>query len=93
VGIKNLGGLTDLTNLISDYDRDHNNIVIYVKSKLMNLQDFESHYREAMNEALNELQTAVLLLAQVQRKIHEIGSSMQNMNESVEEFINQEKTE
>lgn len=59
----------------------------------MNLQEFESTYREAMDEALNELQTAVLLLAQVQRKIYEIGNSVQHLSESVEEFINNEKTE
>ncbi len=59
----------------------------------MNIQEFESNYREAMAEALNELQTAVLMLAQVQRKISEIGSSVQNMSESVEEFINHQKDE
>ncbi|BAZ47863.1 hypothetical protein JMG10_41120 [Nostoc ellipsosporum NOK] len=58
----------------------------------MNLQEFESTYREAMDEALNELQTAVLLLAQVQQKIYEIGNSVQHLSESVEEFINNEKT-
>ncbi|MBH8565710.1 hypothetical protein I8748_26645 [Nostoc sp. CENA67] len=58
----------------------------------MNLQEFESTYRQAMDEALNELQTAVLLLAQVQQKIYEIGNSVQHLSESVEEFINNEKT-
>ena len=58
----------------------------------MNLQEFESTYREAMDEALNELQTAVLLIAQVQQKIYEIGNSIQHLSESVEEFINNEKT-
>ncbi|QSJ15358.1 hypothetical protein JYQ62_26410 [Nostoc sp. UHCC 0702] len=58
----------------------------------MNLQEFESSYREAMDETLNELQTAVLLLAQLQKKIHEIGNSVQHLSESVEEFINNEKT-
>ncbi|MEA5502540.1 hypothetical protein VB735_05330 [Halotia wernerae UHCC 0503] len=59
----------------------------------MNIQEFESNYREAMAEALNELQTAVLMVAQVQRKIAEIGSSVQKMSESVEEFINNQKDE
>lgn len=57
----------------------------------MNLEEFETTYREAMDEALNELQAAILLLAQVQRKIHEIGNSVQHISESVEEFINNEK--
>ncbi|MBN3896243.1 MAG: hypothetical protein HWQ41_13555 [Nostoc sp. NOS(2021)] len=59
----------------------------------MNLQDFEAEYREAMAETLNELQTAVLLLAQVQHKISKIGSSLQNLSERVEEFIANEKAE
>ncbi|WP_191757944.1 hypothetical protein [Komarekiella delphini-convector] len=57
----------------------------------MNLQDFESQYRESMSEMLNELQTAVLLLAQLQLKISKIGSSVQNMSETIEEFITQNK--
>ncbi|AVH71901.1 hypothetical protein [Nostoc sp. 'Lobaria pulmonaria (5183) cyanobiont'] len=57
----------------------------------MNLQDFEVQYREAMAETLNELQTAVLLLAQVQQKILTIGSSVQTLSERVEEFIADQK--
>ncbi|MBE9053978.1 hypothetical protein IQ243_26985 [Nostocales cyanobacterium LEGE 11386] len=59
----------------------------------MDIQDFESNYREAMAEALNELQTAVLMLAQVQRKIYEIGSYMQTMNDKVEDFISEQNDE
>ncbi|MEH2420338.1 MAG: hypothetical protein V7K48_05150 [Nostoc sp.] len=59
----------------------------------MNSQDFEVQYREAMAETLNELQTAVLLLAQVQHKISQIGSSVQNISERVEEFIANQKAE
>ncbi|MBE8969555.1 MAG: hypothetical protein ACYTXT_04530 [Nostoc sp.] len=59
----------------------------------MNLQDFEIQYREAMAETLNELQTAVLLLAQVQQKISTIGSSVQTISECVEEFIADQKAE
>lgn len=59
----------------------------------MNLQDFESQYRHAMDETLNELQTAMLLLAQAQRKITEIGNNVQNLSQSVEEFIVNQKPE
>ena len=55
--------------------------------KTMNLQDFESQYRNSMDETLNELQTAMLLLAQAQRKIYEIGNNVQNLSQIVEEFI------
>lgn len=68
-------------------------IIILSKSSTMNLQDFEAQYREAMAETLNELQTAVLLLAQVQDKISNIGSSVQNLSERVEEFIANQKAE
>ncbi|ABA23893.1 conserved hypothetical protein [Trichormus variabilis ATCC 29413] len=59
----------------------------------MNVNDFENYYKDAMAEALNELQSAVLLLEQVQRKIHIIGSSVQNLNENMEEFINKQKAQ
>jgi hypothetical protein len=58
----------------------------------MNSQDFESQYREAMNETLNELQSAILLLAQAQRKISIIGSSVQNLSQSVEEYLINQKS-
>ncbi|WP_089126303.1 hypothetical protein [Tolypothrix sp. NIES-4075] len=59
----------------------------------MNLQDFESQYRNSMDETLNELQTAMLLLAQAQRKISEIGNNVQNFSQIVEEFIASQKSE
>lgn len=59
----------------------------------MNSQDFESQYRETMNETLNELQSAILLLAQAQRKISIIGSSVQNLSQSVEEYLINQKSE
>jgi methyl-accepting chemotaxis protein len=61
--------------------------------KTMNLQDFESQYRNSMDETLNELQTAILLLAQAQRKISEIGNNVQNLSQIVEEFIASQKSE
>lgn len=57
----------------------------------MNIQDFESHYRDAISQTLNELQTAVLLLAQVQIKINQIGNSVQNLSQSVEDYITENK--
>jgi hypothetical protein len=57
----------------------------------MNLQEFESQYRDAMDETLNQLQTATLLLAQVEAQIAEIGSTVQNLSLRVEEFITQQR--
>jgi uncharacterized protein YoxC len=59
----------------------------------MNVQEFESQYRDAMSETLDELQSAMLMLAQVQRKISEIGSSVQSLSQSVEDFIQVQKPE
>jgi hypothetical protein len=59
----------------------------------MNIKEFETYYRDAMAEALNELQSAMLLLEQVQRKIYIIGNSVQNINENFENLVNQEKPE
>jgi methyl-accepting chemotaxis protein len=59
----------------------------------MNLQDFEAQYQETMAETLNELQTTVLLLEQVQKKLLTIGNSIQNISEQVEEFITDQKSE
>ena len=59
----------------------------------MNSQDFESQYRDAMNETLNGLQSAILLLAQAQLKISIIGSSLQNLSESVEQYLINQKSE
>jgi uncharacterized protein YoxC len=54
---------------------------------MANFQEFEAQYKNAMSETLDELQTAVLLLAQVQNKIYQIGNSVQTLSQSVEEFI------
>ncbi|MDZ8240759.1 MAG: hypothetical protein RMZ69_26995 [Nostoc sp. ChiQUE01a] len=59
----------------------------------MNLQEFEAQYRETIAETLNELQAAVLLLAEVQNKISKVGNSVQNLSQRVEEFITEQKVE
>jgi Na+/phosphate symporter len=59
----------------------------------MNLEEFESQYRAAIDETLNQLQTATLLLAQAQAKVLEIGSYVQNLSQTVEEFIAEQKSE
>lgn len=59
----------------------------------MNVNDFEADYREAIVQVLNELQSAVLLLEQVQRKIYTLGSSVQRITETLEEFVNEQKSE
>jgi hypothetical protein len=59
----------------------------------MNLQEFETQYRNNIEHTLNQLQTAVLLLAQLETKIAHIGQDLQNLSNAVEEFITQERHE
>ena len=53
----------------------------------MNIQEFEIRYRNNIDETLNQLQTAVLLLAQLENRITLIGQDLQNLSQTVEEFI------
>ncbi len=59
----------------------------------MNIQEFETEYRNAIDETNNQLQTAVLLVAQVEASIASIGQSLQNLSQSVEEFIVEQSSE
>jgi hypothetical protein len=60
---------------------------------MISVKDFESEYRDAMDETLNQLQTATLLLAQVEHQIAQIGSCVQSLSQRVEEFIIQQKSD
>ena len=59
----------------------------------MNIEEFENSYRRTIDESLNELQTVVLLTAHLQNRIISIGQSIQNLSQTVEEFIAEQKTE
>ena len=56
----------------------------------MNLLEFEAQYRNAIDETLNELQTAVLLMAQLQARIINVGQDLQNLSQTVEEFVTEQ---
>ncbi|PLZ97597.1 hypothetical protein CEN50_14535 [Fischerella thermalis CCMEE 5268] len=59
----------------------------------MNINEFENQYRDAIAEMLNELQSAMLMLTQVQLKISQIGNSVQNLSQNFEEFMARQKNE
>lgn len=59
----------------------------------MNLEEFENQYRNAMDDTLNQLQTVILLLAQVESQVMEISSSVQRLSHTVEIYINENKSE
>jgi len=43
----------------------------------MNLEKFETQYRDAIDGTLNQLQTVVLLLVQLQTRITNVGQDLQ----------------
>ncbi|MUL37697.1 hypothetical protein [Gloeocapsopsis dulcis] len=57
----------------------------------MNLEEFESQYRSTLDSSLNQLQTTVLLLAQLEANIASVSKDLQNLSQTVEEFISEEK--
>jgi exonuclease VII small subunit len=59
----------------------------------MNLEEFETQYRRTIEESLNQLQTAVLLVARLEAKIATVGQDLQNLSQIVEEFITEQRTE
>ncbi|BCX06554.1 MAG: hypothetical protein KatS3mg066_0413 [Fischerella sp.] len=59
----------------------------------MNIDEFENQYRGAIAETLNELQSAMLMLTQVQLKISQIGNSVQNLSQNFEEFMARQRNE
>jgi hypothetical protein len=59
----------------------------------MNIEEFELNYRNGIDDTLNQLQTAVLLLAQLEDRITVIGQDLQNLSLTVEEFVTQQRDE
>lgn len=61
--------------------------------KIMKLEEFENQYRDAMDDTLNQLQTVILLLAQIESQVRGISSSVQSLSHTVEKYINENKSE
>lgn len=59
----------------------------------MNLEEFESQYRNSIERSLNQLQTVVLLLAQLENRITSVGRDLQALSQTVEEFIIEQRRE
>jgi hypothetical protein len=57
----------------------------------MNLEEFVTQYRNGVDQTLNQLQTAALLLAQLEDRITLIGQDVQTLSQTVEEFISQQR--
>jgi ferritin-like metal-binding protein YciE len=57
----------------------------------MNLEEFEAQIRDGLEQALNQLQTATLLVAQLETQISETGHSVQNLSRIVESFLSDQR--
>ncbi|NEQ52208.1 MAG: hypothetical protein F6K11_19055 [Leptolyngbya sp. SIO3F4] len=57
----------------------------------MSPDEFEKYYRQAMSEALNQLQRVTLLSANLQESVDEISTSLQKLNRVTDEFIRDQR--
>jgi hypothetical protein len=53
----------------------------------MNLDEFESQTRDSLERALNQLQTATLLLSALELQILESGDTIKTLGRVVETFV------
>lgn len=62
----------------------------------MNLDEFETQYRQVMDQTINQLQIATLLLSrlsQVEANLLKVSQNLQTLTQTMEEFITQQRTE
>jgi hypothetical protein len=62
-------------------------------NKPMTLDELEAYVQEEMDEILNQLQTVNLLNAQIEIKTLAIGTALQQLNQTVQTFINEQRQE
>lgn len=61
------------------------------KLNFMDLQEFETYYREEVAEILNQLQSVITLSHEVEGRASDIGRSIQNLSQVVETFITEQR--
>jgi hypothetical protein len=57
----------------------------------MSLDEFEQYYRDAMRNALNQLQRVTLLSSNLHEAVEEVSASLQQLNRTTEQFINDQR--
>jgi len=57
----------------------------------MTLEEFESQTREELEQALNQLQAATLLIAELSAQVSQAGNTVQALSLKVEAFVSQQK--
>ncbi|MBF2050014.1 hypothetical protein [Leptolyngbya sp. 7M] len=57
----------------------------------MDLEEFEAQTRSTIEQTLNQLHTASLLVGQLETQIAETGKTVQTLSQLIENFIAQQK--
>ncbi len=57
----------------------------------MNIQEFEHQYQESISKILNDLQSMAIVSNRLESNIVEVGTSVQGLNQMVEDFLKQQR--
>ncbi|XHX76673.1 MAG: hypothetical protein RBJ76_19850 [Stenomitos frigidus ULC029] len=57
----------------------------------MTLEEFESQTREELEQTLNQLQAATLLISELSTQVSQAGNTVQALSLRVEAFVSQQK--
>lgn len=57
----------------------------------MKLEEFEAQTRDAIDQILNQLQTATLQVAELEKQVAEAGTSVQALSHLIETFIQEQR--
>ncbi|MBW4470042.1 MAG: hypothetical protein KME45_06515 [Stenomitos rutilans HA7619-LM2] len=59
----------------------------------MTLEEFESQTREELEQTLNQLQSATLLIAELTAQISQTGRTVQSLSQNIETFVTQQRSQ
>ena len=57
----------------------------------MNLNEFEAQTRDAIEATLNHLQTATLLISELENNILQTGTAVQGLGQLIEAFVAEQR--
>lgn len=57
----------------------------------MNLNEFETQVRDSIELALNQLNTATLMVARLEVQLSETGRTIQTLSQQIEEFVSEQR--
>lgn len=57
----------------------------------MNLNEFEIQARDSIEQVLNQLNTATLMVARLEIQLSETGRTIQTLSQQIEEFLAEQR--